>query len=81
MQAEEVREELELRFAAGADWLEEAGLLAAITQLLPVSFTAAPVPAIEPSLQGVTIGIARDAAFSFIYDANLRLLDKLGARG
>ena len=80
VQAEEVRDELELRFSAGADWLEEAGFLAAITQLLPVSFTAAPVPAIEPSLQGVTIGIARDAAFSFIYDANLRLLDKLGAQ-
>ncbi len=80
VQAEEVRDELELRFAAGADWLEEAGLLAAITQLTPVTFTAAPVPAIEPSLQGVTIGIARDSAFSFIYDANLRLLRKLGAQ-
>ena len=34
---------------------------------------------IPPLLDGVRIGIARDAAFSFIYPANLALLDKLGA--
>ena len=31
------------------------------------------------SLQGIKIGIARDAAFSFIYQANLDLLEQLGA--
>ena len=30
-------------------------------------------------LKGKTIAIAKDAAFSFIYDANLRLLAKMGA--
>jgi len=32
-----------------------------------------------PLLEGVRIGIARDAAFSFIYPANLALLRRLGA--
>lgn len=33
-----------------------------------------------PSLQGRTIAVARDAAFCFIYAANLDLLQQLGAR-
>ncbi len=36
-------------------------------------------PDIPPLLEGVRIGIARDTAFSFIYAANLDLLEKLGA--
>jgi cobyrinic acid a,c-diamide synthase len=41
------------------------------------SQTAAPLPRL---LDGAHIAVARDAAFSFIYPANLALLDALGAR-
>jgi len=76
VQAEEVRDELEQRFNAGVEWV--SGNL--ITQLpAPVEFHSAPVAAVEPLLQGKRIAIARDVAFSFIYDANLRLLHEMGA--
>jgi cobyrinic acid a,c-diamide synthase len=46
-----------------------------------VSFAAPPqtVP-VEPLLQGCTVAIARDAAFSFVYPANLDCLQMMGAR-
>ncbi|MFC0711102.1 cobyrinate a,c-diamide synthase [Azorhizophilus paspali] len=45
----------------------------------PLAF-AAPAPAEpEPLLAGVRIGVARDAAFAFLYQANLDLLERLGA--
>lgn len=37
------------------------------------------LPAIAPLLQGKTIAIARDAAFAFLYPANLATLRELGA--
>ena len=75
VQAEEVREELEERFNAGVDWV--AGN--EITNLpAPVEFHNAPVPQVKPLLKGKRIAIARDIAFSFIYDANLRLLNEMG---
>lgn len=44
-------------------------------------FTPASVPAVDPShLRGVRIAIARDAAFCFLYPANLDLLREAGAR-
>lgn len=81
VQAEEVRDELEHRFSLGAQWIKgpltEANL---ITQLpKPVEFMSAELPSVEPLLDGKTIAIAKDAAFSFIYDANLRLLEQMGA--
>ena len=76
VQAEEVRDELEQRFNAGVEWV--AGN--AITELpAPVEFHSAEVPTVEPLLQGKKIAIAKDVAFSFIYDANLRLLQAMGA--
>jgi len=84
VQAEEVKDELELRFEAAVDWLqqsEDKGLLA-----LPkvVSFQPAKKPVntlkTEPLLQGKTIAVAKDAAFSFIYDANVNVLTDLGAK-
>lgn len=36
-------------------------------------------PDVQPALKGVRIAIARDAAFAFLYRANLDLLRKLGA--
>ena len=45
----------------------------------PVSFTAAPDPLLKPLLAGLRIAVAQDAAFSFIYPANLDCLRALGA--
>ena len=45
----------------------------------PVSFADADTPAVAPLLAGKTIAIARDAAYGFIYPANLQTLQQLGA--
>ncbi len=45
----------------------------------PVNFAAAPAPAIAPLLAGKRLAIARDAAYGFIYPANLETLTRLGA--
>jgi cobyrinic acid a,c-diamide synthase len=44
-----------------------------------VSFPPATVPAPAPLLRGVRVAVARDAAFAFIYPANLACLAALGA--
>lgn len=44
-----------------------------------ITFTAPRVEAIAPSLRGVRIAVARDAAFAFLYPANLDVLRALGA--
>jgi cobyrinic acid a,c-diamide synthase len=46
----------------------------------PVDFAVTPAPAIAPLLAGKTIAVARDAAFCFLYPANLDCLAELGAR-
>ena len=52
-----------------------------LAQLPPcVQFEAVASPSLTPSLRDVRIGIARDAAFSFLYQANLDLLTSLGAQ-
>lgn len=79
VQAEEVADELEQHLNAGADWLEEAGIARHFENLPDVTFTDAVQSTIAPRLQGVRIAIARDRAFSFIYDANLELLQDMGA--
>lgn len=76
VQADEVREELEARFEKGVAWIGQQ----AITKLPePVAFKSASLPLPCRLLEGKHIAIAKDAAFSFIYDANLRLLEALGA--
>ena len=45
----------------------------------PVLFEDCPPPAIPPLLAGQRIAIARDAAYGFIYPANLETLTALGA--
>jgi cobyrinic acid a,c-diamide synthase len=45
-----------------------------------VSFAALPAPYVAPLLAGQTIAVARDAAFCFLYPANLDCLSALGAR-
>ena len=80
VQAAEVADELEQRFEAGADWLEQAGVGDILDHCKAVEFNPASEPEKpRPVLQGKRIGVARDAAFSFIYEANLELLRDLGA--
>ncbi len=57
-------------------WAEHA-----YTGLPPaVAFASAEFPALERELHGVKIAVARDAAFSFLYQANLDVLSALGAQ-
>jgi cobyrinic acid a,c-diamide synthase len=75
LQAAEITD-LEARLDALAD-----ALVASATVDLPkaVKFETAPAPAIAPLLAGQRIAIARDAAYGFIYPANLEMLRVLGA--
>ncbi|PKO83551.1 MAG: cobyrinate a,c-diamide synthase [Betaproteobacteria bacterium HGW-Betaproteobacteria-11] len=72
-----------------ADHLEKtplAELSAAEFALLCTTFRSSPsptfheLPALPALLAGRTLAIARDAAFCFLYPANLELLETLGAR-
>ena len=75
IQAQELAD-LDARLDAAADAIAAS----ASTELpKPVSFAAPDVQAIEPMLADVRIGVARDAAFAFTYQANLDLLRQLGA--
>lgn len=69
--------DLDARLDALADaWGEHAS-----TALPPPLAFAVPAPASPPhGLQGTRIAIARDAAFCFLYPANLDLLRQAGAR-
>lgn len=46
----------------------------------PVHFAPPPPQSLPPLLAGVRIGVARDAAFAFLYPANLQLLQQMGAQ-
>ncbi|PKM33885.1 MAG: cobyrinate a,c-diamide synthase [Gammaproteobacteria bacterium HGW-Gammaproteobacteria-12] len=68
--------DLDARLDAAADALAAS----ANVDLPPaVSFAAPQFDALAPLLTGVRIGVARDAAFAFLYQANLDLLQVLGA--
>ncbi|WP_111496094.1 cobyrinate a,c-diamide synthase [Marinobacter bohaiensis] len=81
VQADEIRDDLENRFEAGAQALMAEGLADKLLALPPVTFEVCRTPEAEPprSLEGQVIGVARDAAFSFIYEANLDVLKRMGA--
>ncbi len=75
VQADELAD-LDARLEAAADALAAT----ADVDLPPVvRFAAPPINEAAPLLSGVRIGIARDAAFAFLYQANLDLLQALGA--
>jgi len=69
--------DISLRIAAAAQlWAEHAD-----TSLPPVvAFSPAIQSCMAPELDGVKIAVARDAAFSFLYRANLDTLSALGAQ-
>ena len=72
------------RLDAAADALASTALgqmeLAALSRWA-VDFDAAPpMRPVAPVLQGRTVAVARDAAFCFVYQANLDTLQALGAR-
>jgi cobyrinic acid a,c-diamide synthase len=75
VQAQEIPD-LERRLDALADAIAETDL-AALPE--PVVFPEAPPWEIPHRFEGLRIGIARDAAFSFVYPANLDLLRAMGA--
>ncbi|WP_022940278.1 cobyrinate a,c-diamide synthase [Psychromonas hadalis] len=84
VQASEVFDELENKFTLGCEWLAQGVTRAdANSPLLtlpdPVDFYDAELATVMPLLTGKTIAIARDKAFSFIYQANIRLLEQMGA--
>ncbi|MBK5970693.1 MULTISPECIES: cobyrinate a,c-diamide synthase [Thiorhodovibrio] len=80
VQAEEIAD-LDTRLAAMADTVEDTELGAELDQWLPaVAFQPGPTaPSCKPLLAGRRIAVARDAAFGFLYEANLRTLRALGA--
>lgn len=70
-------DDLDARIDRAADALAAT----ALAQLPPpVDFDAPPEPPLPRLLEGLHVAVARDAAFSFVYPANLRLLSALGAR-
>jgi cobyrinic acid a,c-diamide synthase len=75
VQAQELAD-LDARLDAAADALAASadGSLPA-----PVWFPSPEPTSFQPLLEGVRIGVARDAAFAFVYQANLDLLQALGA--
>ena len=77
VQPSECPDEIDQRFNAGAARLADTDLINFPPEVL---FEAQVMPNIPGLLHGKKIGIARDAAFTFIYPANLQLLIDMGAQ-
>lgn len=73
----ESQQEIEAALQAAASWIAETPL-----STLPkaISFDYQVPVQVEPLLLNKKIGVAKDAAFSFIYQANLDLLSAMGAK-
>lgn len=67
------------RYQRLADWVEAGLDLDALLTALPDIQAAPPFDPV-PQIGTVTIGVARDEAFCFYYEENLRLLREAGAR-
>jgi cobyrinic acid a,c-diamide synthase len=77
VQPEEIAD-LDVRLERAADAIAPTLRLDEIAAVsFPAEDRAAPTP---PLLAGVRVAVARDAAFSFIYPANMALLQAMGAR-
>lgn len=76
MQAAEI-EDLDARLNRLADSLAQTG---AAELPATVAFVDQRPAVVEPALAGRTVAVARDAAYGFIYPANLDTLSELGAR-
>lgn len=75
LQAEEIAD-LETRLERTAYALAQTDLA---TLPPAIEFTPQPAPALPPLLQGIRIAVARDPAFAFLYQANLDVLQTMGA--
>lgn len=75
VQAQELAD-LDIRLDAAAEALARSAETALPA---PVSFHASETAPLKSLLEGVRIGVAQDAAFAFLYQANLALLRDLGA--
>ena len=71
-------EDLDFKYNALADWVEENLELEQIIEALP-DIPLQPRFDEVPMIPRVRIGVARDDAFSFYYEENLRLLREAGA--
>ncbi|QJB55596.1 cobyrinate a,c-diamide synthase [Pseudodesulfovibrio sp. zrk46] len=67
------------RYQRLADWVESGLDIDALLEALPDTDILPPFEPV-PGIGSVTIGVARDAAFCFYYEENLRLLREAGAR-
>lgn len=67
------------RYQRLADWVEEGVDLDAMLDALSEVEAVPPFEPV-PQIGSVTIGLARDAAFCFYYEENIRLLREAGAR-
>ncbi len=68
--------DIDQRLDALAELMQQSGL----TQIpAPITFIDADTIEPQKQLDGITIGIAKDDAFSFIYAANIKLLEQMGA--
>ena len=74
----EEQPDVDARIERAADQLDGSTLTALLPEVVFPAPTAS-ASALAPSLIGCTIAIAHDAAFSFIYSANVALLEALGA--
>lgn len=79
VQANEVAEELEQKIEAAADLLEQGGFGNIIERIKPIQFNSHDIKKPDRLLDGVRIGVAKDQAFTFIYSANIELLNQMGA--
>ncbi len=70
--------EVRARIEATVDVEKVLALASSYTCKSPVMHTRPPV--VQPDARAPTIAVARDEAFSFIYPANLALLEEAGAR-